>query len=157
MQNANIIIDGIIIPRVRWHFLDEDDWEEEDEPPAALRVVVLEDAGDPPLAVHGAGRHAAVLRLLTHQQPLAIDPLAIQKTFWHRRRLHLHLKSCAKTSFSPPVIGTFRSLTAHRSQHQPRARRGKLLVYLNLYLNANCLFGGLYLCIWLWELVFIMQ
>ena len=75
MQNANIIIDGIIIPRVRWHFLDEDDWEEEDEPPAALRVVVLEDAGDPPLAVHGAGRHAAVLRLLTHQQPLAIDPL----------------------------------------------------------------------------------
>ena len=75
MQNANIIIDGIIIPRVRWHFLDEDDWEEEDEPPAALGVVVLEDAGDPPLAVHGAGRHAAVLRLLTHQQPLAIDPL----------------------------------------------------------------------------------
>ena len=88
-------------PRVHWQLLDEDDWEEEDEPPAALRVVVLEDAGDPPLAVHGAGRHAAVLRLLTHQQPLAIDPLAIQKTFWHRRRLHLHLKSRVKTSFCP--------------------------------------------------------
>ena len=139
-------------PKVRWHFLDEDDWEEEDEPPAALGVVVLEDAGDPPLAVNCAGRHAAVLRLL--HQPTTIDH---QNTFWHIRRLHLQIKSCVKTSFSPSVIGTFRSLTAHSSQHQPRARRGKLLVCLNLYLNANCLIGGLYLCIWLWELVFIMQ
>ena len=65
-------------PKVRWHFLDEDDWEEEDEPPAALGVVVLEDAGDPPLAVNCAGRHAAVLRLL--HQPTTIDH---QNTFWH--------------------------------------------------------------------------
>ena len=143
-------------PKVRWHFLDEDDWEEEDEPPAALGVVVLEDAGDPPLAVNCAGRHAAVLRLL--HQPTTIDH---QNTFWHIRRLHLQIKSCVKTSFSPSALCHWHIQvtysTPHRSQHQPRARRGKLLVYLNLYLNANCLIGGLYLCIWLWELVFIMQ
>ena len=66
MQNANIIIDGIIIPRVRWHFLDEDDWEEEDEPPAALRVVVLEDAGYPLFPVHSAVGHHTVLCVLQY-------------------------------------------------------------------------------------------
>ena len=44
--------------------LDHDDGQEEDDPPASLRVVVLEDAGDPLLPVHCAVGHHAVLSVL---------------------------------------------------------------------------------------------
>ena len=44
--------------------LDHDDGQEEDDPPASLRVVVLEDAGDPLLPVHSTVGQHAVLCLL---------------------------------------------------------------------------------------------
>ena len=44
--------------------LDHDDGQEEDDPPASLRVVVLEDAGDPLLPVHRTVGQHAVLCLL---------------------------------------------------------------------------------------------
>ena len=47
--------------------LDHDDGQDEYDPPASLWVVVLEDAGDPPLPVHGAVGHNAVLSLLKRQ------------------------------------------------------------------------------------------
>ena len=130
-------------PKVRWHFLDEDDWEEEDESPAALGVVVLEDAGDPPLAVNCAGRHAAVLRLL--HQPTTIDH---QNTFWHIRRLHLQIKSCVKTSFSPSALCHWHIQVTY-STPQPAPASGEER-------QIACLFKSLFKCkLSLWGVVFV--
>ena len=44
--------------------LDQEDDQEQHEAPASFGVVVLEDAGDPPLPVHAGVGHHAVLGVL---------------------------------------------------------------------------------------------